>query len=283
MAAFSFRSRIMKNAWLVCAAMAAAQCATSAFAADLPMKATPVATVYNWTGFYVGASGGWIWNDTDQTVNVTGPAGSVGAQNAIARSFGFGNAYSWFGGGQAGYNWQVNPAWVLGVEADISGMDITASNSITNLVPVVGAGSQDLTTTASRRLDWLGTARARAGWSGINGLLLYGTGGLAFGGGNTTLGVASVAGVGGGTPFSLVSKDSSIRVGWTAGAGLEAAMAPNWTFKWEALYYDLGRDHVTVSQTVPAFTASSDPDLKGALVRVGINYKFGAAPLVAKY
>jgi outer membrane immunogenic protein len=274
----------MKNVCWVCAAMAA-QCATSAFAADLPVKAGPiVAPVYNWTGFYVGASGGWIWNDTDQSVNVTGPAASAAAQNAIARSMGFGHVYSLFGGAQAGYNWQVNPAWVLGVEADILGTNITESNSITNLVPVVGAGSQDLTTMGSRRLDWMGTARARVGWSGINNLLLYGTGGLAYGGGSETIGVASVSGVGGGAPFSLVSKDSSIRVGWTAGGGLEMAVSPNWTFKWEYLYYDLGRDHVSVSQTVtPAFTASSDSEFRGGLVRVGINYKFGAAPLVAKY
>jgi len=272
----------MKNVWLVCAAMAA-QCATSAFAADLPVKVQPVAPVYNWTGFYIGASGGWIWNDTDLNINVTGPAASAAAQNAIGRSFGLGNAYSWFGGAQAGYNWQMNPAWVFGVEADISGMDISVSNSTANLIPVVGAGSQDLTTTASRKLDWLGTVRARVGWAGINNLLFYGTGGLAYGGGNTTIGVASISGVGG-APFNLVSQDSSIRVGWTAGAGIEMAISPNLTFKWEALYYDLGRDHVTVGQTVtPVFTASSNPELTGALVRVGLNYKFGAAPLVARY
>jgi outer membrane immunogenic protein len=291
----SSMGRRMKNAKLIVSAtlmIGGILSSGVASAADMALKARPVvATVYSWTGFYVGVSGGGIWNDPNLTVDVSGPAGpnSTPAQNAIAHSLGD-RSVSWLVGGQAGYNWQMDNKLVLGVEADISGTDLNTAQSITNLTPIIGRGPKDITTFGSQHLDYFGTVRARVGYAGVSNLLMYATGGLAYGGGNATFGVASATGFGAGPiPFNIVARDSSVRVGWTVGAGAEVALAsfgPNWSVKGEYLYYDMGRDHLVVSHTLappPGFTASTDAEFRGSLIRVGLNYKISPAPLVARY
>jgi outer membrane immunogenic protein len=280
---------VMKKVLQTCGAFAALGI-VSASAADMAVKAPPVvAPVYNWTGFYVGVSGGGIWSDPYLTVNVTGPAGpnSTPAQGLIARALGNRNTSSWLAGGQAGYNWQMNNV-VLGVEADISGTDINNAQSVINTV-VIGAGPKDITTTGSQHLDYFGTVRARVGYAAATGLLVYGTGGFAYGGGNSSFGVASASGFGRGpVPFNVVASDSSVRTGWTAGVGAEMALlafAPNWSIKGEYLYYDLGHDQLTVTHALtppPAFTATMDSIFRGGLIRLGVNYRFGG-PVVARY
>jgi outer membrane immunogenic protein len=268
-----------------------------ASAADLAVKARPVAVpIYNWTGFYVGVSAGGIFNDPGLgnnvdifQVTVTGPAGpnSTPAQNAIARTLGDNRLVSWLAGAQAGYNKQFDNNAVLGIEADISGTDLRFSNSITNLTPVIGAGPKDITTTGSQRLDWLGTVRGRVGYAGVENLLVYGTGGLAYGGTSAAFGVASTIGFGRiGIPFNLVAQDSSTKVGWTVGGGAEVNLWKDWSVKGEYLYYDLGRTNLAVTHTVnppPGFTAATSAAFTGSLVRVGLNYHFAGGPIIAKY
>jgi outer membrane immunogenic protein len=275
---------------LGCVAAGAISC--SANAADMALKARPmVAPIYDWTGFYLGVSAGGIWNDPEQSVAVSGPANggnnSIAAQNAIAQFTGE-RSHSWLVGGQAGSNWQMDNKLVLGIEADISGTDLNSAQSITNIA-AVGSGP-NIITSASQHLDYFGTVRGRVGYAGVENLLAFVTGGLAYGGGNSTFGVASTTGFGrAGVPFNLMDRDSSVRVGWTVGAGAEvhlASFGPNWSVKGEYLYYDLGRDHLAVSHTAapipPGFTAATDPEFRGSLIRVGLNYKING-PIVARY
>lgn len=279
----------MKKILLTCGAFAALGIA-SASAADMAVKAAPmVAPIYNWTGFYVGVSGGGIWSDPRLYVNVGGPAGpnSTPAQALIAQSLGDRNSASWLAGAQAGYNWQMNNV-VLGVEADISGTDLNNAQSTTGTT-VIGRGPKDITTTGSQHLDYFGTVRARVGYAAPSGVLIYGTGGFAYGGGHSSFGVASVSGFGAAAvPFNVVATDSSVRTGWTAGVGAELALTaigPNWSLKGEYLYYDLGHDRLTVSHVVappPGFTATMDSTFRGGLMRLGLNYRFGG-PVVARY
>ena len=93
---------------------------TSAFAADLPVKTYTkapvyVAPVYNWTGFYVGGNIGYSWGRSSDTSALTNPAGTV-----VFTSAGRSNLDGVVGGGQIGYNWQMQ-GWVWGIEADIQG------------------------------------------------------------------------------------------------------------------------------------------------------------------
>ena len=64
--------------------------------------------------------------------------------------------------------------------------------------------------------------------------------------------------------------------GWTIGGGWEYAFAPNWSAKIEYLYYDLGKISANLPGTFgPGTTFRESVDVKGNIVRVGWNYKFG--------
>ena len=154
-------------------------------------------------------------------------------------------------------------------------------------------------------LDYVGTVRGRLGWLFTPTLLLYGTGGLAYGG--VTLNTATQVS---NTAFYISNWNvspgfggvnySNTQVGWTAGGGLEWMFWPNWSAKVEYLYYDLGS--VTQSFALPITTTYTYEGnqyndaalfggqvrarLNGNIVRAGLNYHFnwGApAPVVAKY
>src|SRR5581483_5741775 len=116
-------------------------------------------------------------------------------------------------GGTVGYNYQVGQA-VLGVEGDIDWADISGT---TNNACGLGCKTSD---------SWLATVRGRLGYA-ADRFMPYITGGLALGDVKAT------------TPgFAGASSD---RAGWTLGAGLEFAVAQNWSLKAEYLYVDLGK------------------------------------------
>src|SRR5438309_2788861 len=84
---------------------------TNAFAADLaprPYTKAPIIVDpgYNWTGFYVGLNGGYSWGRANTTLFPASILATPLAQDVNGGLF----------GGQIGYNWQVNPKWVLGLE-----------------------------------------------------------------------------------------------------------------------------------------------------------------------
>jgi outer membrane immunogenic protein len=139
----------------------------------------------------------------------------------------------------------------------------------------------------AQQLDWLGTVRGRLGWSPIERLLIYGTGGLAFGQSQAAFSVVSPNA---GPPlFAFVS--SSASVGWAAGGGIEYALPANWSnwsVKVEYLHYDLGRMTSSIFyQYAPnSSTVTGQIRHNGNIVRAGLNYKFNLwapAPVVAKY
>jgi len=124
-------------------------------------------------------------------------------------------------------------------------------------------------------LDVFGTVRARLGYA-FDRVMIYGTGGLAWGivDAQQATNFLSPPDVGGRT-----SGDVN-HIGWTAGAGIEWAVAPNWTIKGDYLYVDLGEENYALDGTtkpggtVP-YTETFATDLSFHTVRVGVNYKFG--------
>ena len=97
-------------------------------------------------------------------------------------------------------------------------------------VPLPGV-LPDLVFTREYKLDWFGTARGRVGFLPAERLLLYATGGLAYGGfSGSSMRPATVD----------IGTWSRCRAGWTVGAGAEAALGSNWSVKFEYLYMDLG-------------------------------------------
>jgi outer membrane immunogenic protein len=244
--------------------------AGSAYAADLSRggvyKAAPAAA-YNWTGLYVGGHAGYGWSDATGTTSSAGPASLFDTATFSHDGSGV------VAGAQIGYNWQVAPNWVAGVEADMSGTGIgeRAYGPLT-AAGVPTAGFQHY---IGQDIDWLATLRGRVGYS-WDRTLAYVTGGFAWGKINYTAQASR-------NPVGFQAADfSSTQSGWTLGAGLEWAFASNWTAKLEYLYYDLEGASMTIPGDLGFSAIHNWDDTKISAVRVGVNYKFGG-PVLAKY
>jgi outer membrane immunogenic protein len=259
--------------------------ATSASAADLPMRTYTkapayVEPVYNWTGFYIGGNVGYSWGRSSDSSTLTNTAGTV-----LFTSTDRTDLNGVVGGGQIGYNWQMQN-WVWGLEADIQGSGEKGSRDFTCPTGVCSAPfgviavfpGPAVPVALSQKIDWFGTVRGRAGVLVTPTVLLYGTGGLAYGEVKTSEAIGLVP--------SLFSTTAT-NVGWTVGAGIEGAIGGNWTAKLEYLYVDLGKvsgSFLTPFAAIPpgVISANYSSRITDNIVRVGVNYRFGG-PVVAKY
>ncbi|HEY8213196.1 MAG TPA: outer membrane beta-barrel protein [Methylocystis sp.] len=283
---------------LVTVAAICAPLAGSALAADLPShKGPPPAFVPPppapaWTGFYVGLNAGYTFSDSNSVRIASSPllpsagvvAWAAGA-NAIApvQTDGF------IGGGQIGYNVQFANSFVAGLEADIQGVASDGGSSVAATALPFRTNTFFTTLTTRKTLDYLGTVRGRLGFLVTPSLLIYGTGGLAYGGVQTSASVFQFSALNG-VFGSGAGSFSDTRVGWAAGGGAEWLFLPNWSAKIEYLYYDLGS---VVSQfalagppaPIPFAVSQSTSRFNGHLVRAGLNYHFNLGPdlVVAKY
>jgi outer membrane immunogenic protein len=239
--------------------------ATSALAADLPVKAPPVPAVQavSWTGLYVGGHAGYAWGRSDGDLTFDPGTGPIVVFDPSHRQI---DADGWLAGGQIGFNYQFN-SLVVGLEADASWTNLKGRGSF-NTIP------GDVNWTIENRLDWFGTVRGRAGVA-VNNFLLYGTAGVAFGQTRADQVVTNII------PCCLVTAVSSTNenhIGWAAGAGAEWMYSRNWSLKAEYLYVDLGSaDYRFIGTTfigTPHTTDSFPADLTFHTVRVGVNYRF---------
>jgi outer membrane immunogenic protein len=284
----------MRASILACAFTAIV--AGSANAADLRLKAPPPPPVYSWSGFYAGLNvGGGIgvnanlqnasFSSTALGVNglLTGSANSLALPGAVA-------------GGQIGFNWQVSPWIVLGLEADwdwTSQKGKTSSSTPPADLAFFGAGANGFGygLATQQKLTEIATARARGGVL-LHDTLWYVTGGLAWGtikdsytfsgSANPTVFPAALQP----GPFLPSSANfSASKFGWTVGGGVETRLGGGWSAKAEYLYVDLGDVTDTFPITInPAFAAAfvnggsasaiSGSHVTDHIVRVGMNYKF---------
>ncbi len=274
----------------------------------LPSKKAPplVEPPPRWTGFYLGATTGTAFRGDSNIYYETNPAGPgfdpglAYLGNIFLGGGNFGsNNVAFIGGGEAGYNYQFNPRLLLGVETDFQGRaggagatnNAGARPSYTipgNLLLGYYAGSQTF--------DYLGTARVRLGYVFRPTLLLYTTGGLAYGKTNLVAN-AQVTNVDpGGNIVTLgggAASSSQTRAGFSVGGGFEWMFSPGWSAKAEYLYYDLGNFTVGMPQYTTALATGTSfvntattlrAHADGQLVRAGLNYHFdwaAPAPLVA--
>jgi outer membrane immunogenic protein len=296
----------MKKFALSIAALAVS--AGAALAADLPSRKGPPVLPPPpppppmWTGFYVGLNAGGGWSNTNSVNVATAPLviDGLGVNPQLAAlASGWGSTGSnggFIGGGQIGYNYQFYNNFVVGIEADIQG--IAGSNggqrSFVSGATVVGVPVTNVLG-FSRSIDYFGTVRGRLGWLATPTLLIYGTGGLAYGGVTSNVALLQ-AGLTNGYVGIGGANFADTRVGWTAGGGVEWMFWPNWSAKAEYLYYDLGsvtQNFGLVGNFAPGaaggglFAATQTTTrYNGNVVRAGVNYHFnwGApAPVVAKY
>jgi outer membrane immunogenic protein len=254
----------------------------SAIAADLSRPAAPVytkapmATGYNWSGFYVGGTLGGAWGTFDPSTSTvfsntgyfatTSPPAiaAVGAQSFKPSGF--------TGGVEAGYNWQMG-ATVVGVEADFQAFHLSGSATGTGVYPCCAPAT--FTVNSQAQTDWLFTARPRLGFAN-NNWLFYVTGGLALTNlkGNFTFT----------DTFATAAESGSVsstKVGWTIGGGVEAGLGGGWSLKAEYLYVDFGSVSTTSTNLIAGTAWPMNPfthstDLKANIARVGLNYRFGS-------
>jgi outer membrane immunogenic protein len=261
----------------------------SALAADLtppppPPPYIPPPPVFTWTGVYIGGQVGGAWGTGSNLF--TGfdpffpPAGVFINTNLS------GNPSGVIGGAHLGYQVQINQ-WILGIEGSVDG---------TSLSKTVGVAFPDGTAaTVHSSADVQGSIRGKLGiaWDRF---MIYGTGGVAFGGFNTTVNVSSPGFVGinpvTGLPFAFGpffanGSFSNTRVGWTAGGGAQYAITPNWWVFAEYRFTDFGTIREGVFPNLPTgFFFNGSRRIQQNQVQAGFSYKFDILPpppVVAKY
>jgi outer membrane immunogenic protein len=210
---------------------------------------------------------------------VGGRVVGIPANQALISALGTGtNRRSGFtGGGQIGYNWQMQN-WVLGLEGDFEYFDARSSLSGTGILTT----GDPVTVTNSVKSSWLATIRPRFGYA-WNRTLVYVTGGAAFSDLRYTQSIVTTLAAATGALAV-----SSTRVGWTVGAGFEYAVTNNWSIKAEYLYTQFGALSGTsalVANDGSGFSNiynASSGEQRDHVVRAGLNYHFNG-PVVARY
>ena len=267
----------------------------SAFAADLPRRAPPPVfvpvPVFTWTGFYAGFNAGYGF-DAGSNRNVYAlPTGSVinsAGTNVALTVNNRGQNDGFSGGGQIGYNYQFTPGSgvVVGIEADAQYLDFGRRLNATQNYAFIGtpglalAPPRAAVLTRGNGLDFFGTVRGRLGYA-WDRVLVYGTGGFAYGSGDEDQRFAAVG----------FGNRDDFRTGWAAGGGIEYALPTDSflnffkssavTVKVEGLYVNLERNRNTVGgfytgvATNLLYINSAARQTEFAVVRAGLNYKFG--------
>jgi outer membrane immunogenic protein len=231
------KSTVAAAAAMVFMGVGAAAAADLGHAEDI-YAPTPV---YSWTGFYVGANGGYGWGSEHQQVVAYGPAHmDFHPMGGVV-------------GGQVGYNAQVK-GLVLGVEGTANWSGV---GDHTHFTPDMGDPHENIN-----------NDRAFADISGRVGLalgrvMIYGKGGVAWGWFDHTY-------VEDGDRYT---SETVNQMGWLAGGGIEFALSPNWTTKIEYNYMDFGTGRFTLNGN---FVQDVDFHDTINIIKAGVNYKFGS-------
>lgn len=227
--------------------LAATVLASPAIAADViyAEPAAPVAMmdpVVSWTGLYLGVQGGGAFNPSEpDRQNISANFGNNtiipglavgGTPGTINRAFGnsFDSSFdsSFIGGAHVGYDYQMG-SFVVGALLDINAVDLTASQSSFSNTPAFY--------TVERSIDYLATARLRAGYLVTPRALAYATGGLAYAEIDNGFSTDSPAVSAANPAFAFEDEDD---FGYSVGGGMEVLVMDNLSFGAEYLYTNLG-------------------------------------------
>lgn len=197
---------------------------------------------YNWSGFYVGAQAGYGWSSADFSGTIAVPEGDHHEDGFVGGIF-------------VGHDWQAGK-FVWGALADLDYVDV-------DQLALSGSSFDGKDENYTYDVDWLATARVRAGFLPTDRLLVYGTGGLAATHVKTT-----------GFQEGFITDDafenSSTEIGGVVGLGAEFALARSWTVKAEYLHYDFNSVGISPGTASPTFDPSLDT------VKLGFSFRFGS-------
>jgi outer membrane immunogenic protein len=222
-----------------------------AMAADMPVKALrgpPPPVLYNWTGCYVGVSGGWAGGDSTH-INRS----AAGLDVPITPEFDLRGGLI---GGTLGCNWQTSN-WLFGIEGDASWTN--KKGSVFDIAPFNTAF------TSQTKENWIGTIRGRVGITAgaTNEWLFFATGGLAVS--DIEINVAGPA---------FAGSESQTRWGWTAGGGIEWGFAPKWSAKVEGLFIDWQNKAYFTPPPAGLANRTGGVEVRDWIARAGINFHF---------
>jgi opacity protein-like surface antigen len=248
-----------------------------------PVKAmgTVIPPTY-WTGFYVGGFLGMAYGKTD--IRFVGDPGAASTNPRVLGAL---------GGGQIGYNYQVN-RWVFGVEGDVGAANLHGAKTCGTDSGKDATGAEVRFSPAllncQNVVNWMATAAARIGYAWDRTLFYVKAGGAwaddqvnvscIFGPVNGTLGAGNTACVNRAVALTNGFSTSGHRSGWLIGYGTEFDLGRNWSAKAEYDYIDFG------SRTALATDGITILKDSGAIsqVKIGVNYRFsGPAAVVARY
>jgi outer membrane immunogenic protein len=259
---------------ILCVGLLAVMTGGSALAADLPGRAPPPPpppAPFSWTGAYFGIDAGYSWASATGGYSISSATLS-GIPPVIPTVDASGSHALHMRGGlvgaEAGYNWQANDSFVLGVEGDANWSGLSGSMVNGGPIPVVGGvysiGQQFKT-------DFYGSLRGRLGFTPLDRLMIFGTGGAAF----THINYASAF-----TDTFNENENVSIKglkTGWVVGAGVEYALASNWSTKIEYLRSQFaassGAGTALLTDGTIATVAHSTGSFGINTVRIGLNYQ----------
>ncbi|HTE92098.1 MAG TPA: outer membrane beta-barrel protein, partial [Bradyrhizobium sp.] len=179
---------------------------------SMPVKAPPIQSVFDWTGFYLGGHLGYGRGHATGSLTDSVPTGS-------SNSFG-----SLFGGVQLGYNHLLKSGFLAGVESDLSFPNFLSADDVVR-TNMTARGN------LAEKIDYVGRLRGRVGYA-FDNWLVYGTGGFAWSQARF-IETSDLTG----------DEDKALRTrgGWVLGAGAEVAIAPDWSARLEYLYDSFGK------------------------------------------
>ena len=260
----------------------------AASAADLPRRAAPPPVftpvpVFTWTGAYFGINAGYAFDASSRSNNSTFGVPFPYAAPGTTATFSNRSQDGFSGGAQVGYNVQFTPGSgvVVGIEADAQYLDFGRGRNNAFVSGAVAPGYYVTDPRGLSSLDYFGTVRGRLGYA-FDRTLVYGTGGFAYGSGSADRSFGGYAG------------NDSFRTGYAVGGGIEYALPTDSflnffrssavTLKVEGLYVNLDRN--TRNQGAFVINAANNfpvvynnigrRDDEFAVVRAGLNYKFGS-------
>jgi outer membrane immunogenic protein len=231
-----------------------------ASAADMAVKAPPPAplpVIYNWSGFYIGANGGW--GQSRNCWDFVTALGAVVADGCTDRSGGV-------VGGQLGYRWQTG-GWVFGLEAQGDWADLSRTR--------VSLFDPTFSTRVSTDAIGLFTGQIGYAW---NATLFYVKGGAAVT--NNTFDILTTIG-----GINLASA-SATRWGAAVGVGFEYGFTPNWSLGVEYDHLFMGDANNSFSVVNPIIAGAANRITQDVdMVTLRINYRFGgySPPVAARY
>jgi outer membrane immunogenic protein len=226
----------------------------------------PAVVYFTWTGFYFGAHVGGGWGRKNETgapypffIDTITPA-PVGV-----------DVNGWLGGGQIGAQYQAG-SFVFGAEADASGSNLTGNSACASTSFFAGPLPPG---NCSVKVVGLGTIAGRLGVA-LDRVLVYGKGGAAWANDQYTLTAPSLT-------FLPTFSGNETKWGWMVGAGVEYAFLDNWSAKIEYNYLSFRTSNLQFTDTNGQFFLNTSIQQQLHLVKLGLNYRWGWAPVGIRY